>query len=174
METPWFFSLSAILSYICYCTCAWDHCSVACPSFGQVLAIGQMASHFTSRILWYTEEFVVDSMIVRSPAASQTKKHPPSTTLTESWFELFVLIHFVWFLRTFQLWSHLSKIYYCRRFVVVFFRCNFANLNYGRTLCLLVFFSWSLCPGNSSKQAIMSNVFLIVLSLTLTGLYNLI
>lgn len=55
-----------------------------------------------------------------------------------------------------------------------FFRCNFANLNYGRTLCLLVFFSWSLCPGNSSKQAIMSNVFLIVLSQTLTGLYNLI
>lgn len=86
------------------------------------LAIGQMASHFTSRILWYTEEFVVDSMIVRSPAASQTKKHPPSTTLTESWFELFVLIHFVWFLRTFQLWSHLSKIYYCRSFVVVFFQ----------------------------------------------------
>lgn len=174
METPWFFSLSAILSYICYCTCAWDHCSVACPSFGQVLAIGQMASHFTSRILWYTEEFVVDSMIVRSPAASQTKKHPPSTTLTESWFELFVLIHFVWFLRTFQLWSHLSKIYYCRSFVVVFFQMQLCKPKLWYNTLFVGFFSWSLCPGNSSKQAIMSNVFLIVLSQTLTGLYNLI
>ncbi len=44
---------------------------------------------FDSRICWYTEEFMVDSMTVRCPGSVAQ----PSTSMCDFWDEVFVLIH---------------------------------------------------------------------------------
>jgi len=50
IATPGFYSFSVTLLYIC--CCVWDHCPVAWPSFSQVVAVRQMASHLTLEYLY--------------------------------------------------------------------------------------------------------------------------
>ena len=73
-------TLVLLYFYILICCCVWDHCSVSWTSFNQALAVRQMASHFTlegAQVPWLQKT---------SP------NHQPSTTVFDSWYEVFVLI----------------------------------------------------------------------------------
>jgi len=83
IATPWFFPFSDILLYICCCD--WDHCldawqlqlSFSCWRDGLT---------FDSRIFWYTEEFIVDTMTARCPGPVGVDQYqiisPPPLCLT--------------------------------------------------------------------------------------------
>jgi len=50
---------------------------------------------FDSRILWYTEKFMVDSMTAKfsgSVVTKQAKNHKPSISMMDNWYEVFVVI----------------------------------------------------------------------------------
>jgi len=49
-------------------------------------------------MIWYTEEFTIDSVTSIGPvSAKQAKNNQPSTRVMDSWYEVFVLMCCVWF-----------------------------------------------------------------------------
>lgn len=65
---------------------AWDQASVIWASFSQVLVVKQINRSPTpySRIVWYTREFMVNSVTARWPgpvAGKTSPKHHPSTSM---------------------------------------------------------------------------------------------
>ena len=81
-------ALQHLDSFLCHTFC----CRSA--GFSPALAVGQMASHLNleyfgiQRSSWWTQ---------RSCGCRTSPNHQPSTTVLDSWYEVFVLICCVWF-----------------------------------------------------------------------------
>ncbi|MEQ2189850.1 hypothetical protein GOODEAATRI_029697 [Goodea atripinnis] len=70
------------------CCCVWDYCPVDDPLWAKL----EIGSNY--RILWYTEDFIVNSdcKLSRCGGRYKNKKHQPSTTVLDSWYEVLVLM----------------------------------------------------------------------------------
>jgi len=123
--------------------CHHHHCPVSRLNLSQALAVGQITSG--SRILWYTEEFMLDSMTARCPDPVVVKQaqiiSPPPPYLTVG--TRCLCQHAVFgFLQTCccALWPNISSLVWSVQRTLFqkscgLFRCSFANLS-----CAVMFF----------------------------------
>ncbi|MEQ2305061.1 hypothetical protein AMECASPLE_033644 [Ameca splendens] len=93
-------------------------------------------STFNSKMLWHTAEFLVDTMKARSPGpvAAKSPNHNPSTSVLDSWYDVF-FINLLW------------PTPFCFQRYFYPFRCKSGNIT-----CAAIFFSErqfspSILPG---------------------------
>lgn len=80
--------------------CFWS-LSFCVTQFGPSFSSRRNGLTSDSTVLWYTEGFVVNSMTASCLDPLSNLNHHPSTTMVDSWYEMFVLMCCVWF---YQMW----------------------------------------------------------------------